>query len=380
MTPGNPGYAELVQLGLANEAAADKETIFVSNLLRLGYSLQTAMVRVDLNLPEGAAKQYILPIQELATEILEFFPQKLLFGHDLSRACRKQVEETLVTFWEAYRYVDPGHPVYQDHASELGKVIPCRLHMDEGTSFRKHAVMQMSWGPILKHLPASPHHCFYFTSILGDAYKDENVGYEAGNSILDAIAEHIAIHCRRSYYFGVQIPGEHERLYLAWVGLEGDLPAQARMMHFNRHFSCAPNRCCPWCLADDRQMPYADFRPNALWTETTGVQRPWSKPAPLLKIPGAATETFACKDVFHLCHLGILRTGVASLLCYLCFAGHFCGAGRASMPARLHHAYSLFRTYCRRVLNKTPHLKDFTRDNLQWGSLNEMPESTMFLA
>ena len=217
----------------------------------------------------------------------------------------------------------PDHPVYRDHAENLHMVIPCRLRMDEGTSLRKHAVMQMSWGPILKQAPASVNHCFYFTSILGDVYKDDNAGYEHGNCILDAIARHLAAHCRQAYYLGVEGPGQRDCFFLAWLGLEGDLPAQARMLHLKRHFSCTPNKCCPWCGANDRDLPYADFRESALWRRTVGEELPWTWPSPLTSIPGYETERFAALDVFHLCHLGILRTGVASILCYLCFSGTF---------------------------------------------------------
>ena len=328
MHPGSASHAVMQQLGLAHESAADKETVFVNNVRRLGFSLQTDLVKVGLKLPEGSAKQYILPMAALAREILQCFPQKLCFGNDLkSVQSREVVARTLSSFWEGYRYENPSHPVYTDHSGNLQKVIPCRLHADEGTSFRKHGIMQISWGPILKHLPGSPHHCFYFTSVLADVYKGDNVGYERGNATLDSISEHIATNCQELYYQGIVAP-DNEKFYFAFIGLEGDLPAQARMRHIVRHFSCSPNACCPWCLADDREAPYSDYRDTATWASTIGMKLPWRRPSPLTKIPGAETAVFACRDIFHLCHLGILRTGVASLLCYLCLQGHFpCSSG-----------------------------------------------------
>lgn len=379
MVPGNPGYTQLVQLGLARESKSDKESIFVRNLLSLGFSLNTKLEQVKVSFQSGAAKQYILPIRALAEEILTEFPEKLLFGHKFNKKeDMGAVRKTLLGFWENYKHLGSSHPVYLDHADDLHRVIPCRIHMDEGTSHRKHAVMQMSWGPIMKSQPGSAHHCFYFTSILAEAYKDENVGYEPGNSILDQLATHLANHCKQAYYIGMPMK-DGGRFFLAFLGMEGDLPAQARFMHFTRHWNCVPNPCCPHCLADDKDRSYADFRESAAWRTTTGEERPWTVPSPLLKIPGCINESFAVHDIFHLCHLGILRTGVVSLLCYLCYAGHFSGAGRNSVPARLHYAYQLFRSFTRHVLGETPHLKDFTRENMGWDSLNHMPESSMIL-
>ena len=205
------------------------------------------------------------------------------------------------------------------------------------------------------------------------------IGYERGNATLDSISEHIATNCRELYYQGIEAP-DNEKFYFAFIGLEGDLPAQARMLHIVRHFSCSPNACCPWCLADDREAPYSDYRDTATWASTVGMKLPWRRPSPLTKIPGAETAVFACRDIFHLCHLGILRTGVASLLCYLCLQGHFPCSSGTGIPARMHEAYRQFRSFCKLNLKDTPHMKDFTRENMGWESLNEMPESSMSLA
>ncbi|CAE7941262.1 unnamed protein product, partial [Symbiodinium necroappetens] len=318
---------------ICNKELDDASSQTKESYAGLAKQVRDALVRFNNCLsalkPPGAASQYIIPIRDLAAEILEKFPQKLLFGN--CEGDSPQVGDTLKQFWRFFRAIRPGHPVFQDHADELHRVIPCRLHMDEGTSHRKHAVMQVSWGPILKDGAASVNHCFYFASILGDSYKEDHCGYAAGNSIIDVISRHLAIHCKQAYYTGMELGSE--RFYLAWIGLEGDLPAQARVLHLVRHFTCAPNKCCPWCQADDRDTPYADFRPTARWKRTVGVQQPWTTPSPLLSIPGADTAEFALTDIFHLCHLGIVRTGVTSLICYLCYKGFF-DQGGLNVPAK----------------------------------------------
>ena len=81
---------------------------------------------------------------------------------------------------------------------------------------------------------------------------------------------------------------------------------------------------CPWCgAADDEATPYTDFRPNAAWRRTEGASRPWTNPSPYVQVPGGSHEAIMAKDVFHLCHLGVVRTFSASLLCYLAYLGRF---------------------------------------------------------
>ena len=128
--------------------------------------------------------------------------------------------------------------------------------------------------------------------------------------------------------------------------------------------------------------PATDFNADARWRSTVSHSRPWSAdtPSPLVQIPGAGTEQFLLRDIFHVCLLGVARTLCASLLCYLVLVGHFtpCNPSEgAGVPARLLEAYRQFRDYCTRVLQATPNIKHFTRENMNWQSTNKMPESTM---
>lgn len=155
-----------------------------------------------------------------------------------------------------------------------------------------------------------------------ETYKKAHAGFEKGNAVLDELCEHLARQAAEVYWEGIDA-GDMGRLYLVTVSHEGDLPAQARAHHSKRNFNCSPNQMCPWCLANDTSVPYTDVRDCALWRSTVATERPWTNESPLHAIPGANHEFFLAKDVFHIFHLGAIRTFVVNLLCLLVYRDVF---------------------------------------------------------
>jgi hypothetical protein len=154
--------------------------------------------------------------------------------------------------------------------------------------------------------------------------------------------------------------------FLVFVAFDGDLPAQGKLFHCKRNFQCVPNPCCPWCAADDSDKPFTDIRPGALWKSTVGANVPYVVEPPLASIPGAATAKFLSKDIFHILHLGLVRTFTASVICFLVLREHFLPSSLAkSVPARLQEAYRCFKEFCA-IKGKTPDVKYFSKDNLNW--------------
>ena len=187
---------------------------------------------------------------------------------------------------------------------------------------------------------------------------------------------HFVHEARDCFYDGV--PSLHGKFFLVFLRLEGDLPAQGKLAHSARNFTNDPNPMCPWCLADDRDVPFADLRECAAWRATTGSVPPWGSISPLHFLPGGNEEQFLAKDLFHISHVGITRTFVASCICYLVHVGHFRpshGLGQ-SVPLRLKEAYSDFRHHCQQIQHETPDVKTFSRENLGWLSLAKMPETS----
>ena len=379
VNPGVPGHAVLVRLASPSGNDANRERDLLVAIASLGLGLQVPLETIEvLESENNYVAHTVIPIAKLAVQIFESYPQKLLFGHTLEQL--PEIHSRLRRFWRIFKQVRGSHPVFLDHRDHLHWCLPMKAHVDEGTGLRKAAMLQVTWGPVIFCEDASWSRYFFWSCMGQEQYKAQNAGYEAGNASIDSLMHHFTLQACQLYDEGVQVRGFNFKF--VFVGLEADLPAQAKIFHLHRNWQCSPNRMCPWCNADDGLCPATDINLNARWRQTICTERPWSELncSPMSMIPGAGTEEFLLKDVFHICSLGIARTFVASLLCCLVLAGHFepedPRAGN-SIPARLAEAYKQFRWFCKMVLHETPHIKHFSRDNFSWMSRQSMPESTM---
>ena len=375
MKEGHPGQAALVKLASSgkNRARDMNKAVF-----RMGFSLQVCVRQVNIPAENGQQKHPVIPIASLVREIFAKYPQKLLCGYELKDVLA--AEGQFRRFWRTYKGVCPNHEVYATH-SNLGRCIPCRLHADEGTGARKKPILQCSWGPLLAAGMSSWDRYWLWTSMLHETYKEYNMGFEKGNTVIDSLMTHLAIEVNDAFLHGFELQG-YGKFFLVFLTLDGDLPAQAKIFHCARNFCREPNPMCPWCLANDTDLPFTDVSSSAAWRATVNAEVPWTIPHAMTTVPGADTATFLAKDIFHECHLGLLRVFVASTICFLAKHGHFipCGApagfalkGR-SIPSRLKEAYKLFRDFCSLVLHETPHVKQFTKENLNFLTSKHMPD------
>ena len=321
MIPGSPMYAEIQQLSRAHSQGTDKETAFLKEIVNIGCI--THIPISEMHLASTGKKHYYLPIRSVASYLLERFPSKLLAGHKSPDT--SGFKNFLARWWQAFRALQPEHDVYTRYGDELDSVIPMKLHCDEGTGQRRAPVMQYSWGPLLTGAPNSLDRYFFWTCCVGEEYKKFHQGYRLGNIVLNEFHAKLAADCIDVYIEGIFSQKFQRKLRLCFVGLEGDLPAQARAFRVVRNFACVPHCCCPWCDANDTSTPYTDGRPEALWRSTVSRERPWptESPSPLVDIPGADREAFLSKDLFHMAHLGHVRTFCVNLLCYLVWRNHF---------------------------------------------------------
>lgn len=365
--PGAPGHAELCMLATAHGKGSDTEEILANCIFKLGLGLGAKMETVDVSSDEGPIKHTCVCIRSLAEEVLRQYPRKLLNGFGMDEL--NAIHGCFRSFWRAFKNLNPLHPVYKDHADRLQWCLPCKMHMDEGTGVRKHPIFQLSWSPIFKQC------YFYFSCLPHELYKLQQRGYELGNPVVDSLLHNFTIMARSVYFEGIQ--AGQSRFYLVWVAAEGDLPALSKCFHCKRNWGCEPNECCFWCSASDRSddMAYSNLRPSARWRSTIGASRPWSVEGALAEIPGANHENFLSKDIFHICHLGITRTFCASMICYMAHAGYFpSNSTSRSVDVKLQQACKEFRYFCKSVLGATPHVKVFSRENLNWSSRSFFPE------
>ena len=220
---------------------------------------------------------------------------------------------------------------------------------------------------------------FFYSCIHSGIYKAFNQGYRQGNKTLDDIMDGFVSEALEAYWKGVTGPDDSGQFFLIFLRQEGDLPAQAKIWHLERSFTHFPNPMCPWCLADGYEIDFADFKSNAMWRSSAYMEKPWGSSSPMHNLPGGTDERVLAKDLFHLSNLGITRTFVASLVCYLVSLGFFTDPdGGNSIPTRLNMAYRSFRDYCR-LIGETPDIKHFSRDVFKWKSPTTFPESSMWL-
>jgi len=229
MTPGSSAYAQLMQLGLANEAREERrEDVFLTNVAQLGFTLQ---VELD-NFPvfDQSKPHTCVPIRGLTELIFAECPERLLGGFKMESL--HQFQQLLGRFWACYRVYNGQHAVYHDKTpAERLQCIPVKIHTDEGTGLRKTPIYQYSWGPVIPKNVSSCNRYFYFTSIFHEQYRKHHAGYEVGNLVLDDVMGHMARQFVSMYRDGVSVGST--KFFLVVTGLEGDLPAQARVCHSN---------------------------------------------------------------------------------------------------------------------------------------------------
>ena len=227
MTPGMPGYAELVQLGLAHESHYDKESVLLNNIEKLGYTLSIQLRSFEVL--HQQRQHTCVPMRGFAELMSQQCPERLLAGY--KGESLSVFQQLLKRFWKCYQVYNASHPVFLEKSGALDCCIPIKVHTDEGTGVRKTAIYQYSWGPVIPKDMSSNNRYFYFSCIFHEQYRKHHAGYEAGNAVLDSLMKEMADQLTDVYQNGVEIATQ--RFFLVLTGLEGDLPAQARVCHCN---------------------------------------------------------------------------------------------------------------------------------------------------
>lgn len=160
------------------------------------------------------------------------------------------------SFWEMYRVAHSDHWVFMEHNDQLEKCIPYYLHLDEGTSLRKSAILifnlQSAWGldtatefdkvraggsnldaAMMDYMLQAQRHNqrgaslksrFLYTAIPKRWYtKKYSFVY---NKVLDKIATES----------GKLASEGIKEMFPICLGVKGDAPALAKAGHYNRSF------------------------------------------------------------------------------------------------------------------------------------------------
>lgn len=163
----------------------------------------------------------------------------------------------LKSFWESFRVANGDHWVFSQHGANLQKCVPYYLHLDEGTSLRKSAILvfnlQAAWGSETKSEFENR-----FASESGRTDSDmarfmleSQCHNQRGSSLLTRFL--ITAIPKRWYTkkndfvydkFLTTIAGECLKLalestngmFMVCLGVKGDAPALAKAGHYTRSF------------------------------------------------------------------------------------------------------------------------------------------------
>ena len=273
--------------------------------------------------------------------------------------------------------VEPLHDVFDRYGDCLEHCLPCLLHGDEGTGFRRKPVMQLLWGPLLRVGLGAIHRLFLVTTCPHKYYSKYNLGTAAGNPVIDRLMTECGRSAARSYFTGIETASG--RFHLVFLGLAGDHPFQVKVSHSLR--SHLRVDICPWCHANTRDdVPFEDFGIHAAWRKTIFQSVPWERSSvpPLFLVPGGEHPGFLKWDLMHMVTHGCARNFCASITCMLCGPMQMFspenGPGKRKERC-LDAAYQHFESWLTCTGNTVRDLKEFTPENLQWIQNRDFPDS-----
>ena len=209
---------------------------------------------------------------------------------------------------------------------QLSRCIPFYLHMDEGTSLRKSAILVLTVQTLfgadtldrlqklmqqtdrtmesmrrvmtqaMNHSAAGSTYKsrFLFTAIPKKWYSRLN------SNVYTGMLQKIADECVELFNSGISIFGH--KYYMICLGLKADQPAQAKAGNFTRSFAnLGQNKgCCFECLAGLNAYPFEEVNSQPAWLATLHAQLSWNQPSPLVQIPHKPfqSETFSSRVHF----------------------------------------------------------------------------------
>lgn len=289
----------------------------------------------------------------------------------------------------------------------LGQCVPTFLHLDEGTSLRKSAIMIYSFeavfgqqtAQVFEELLASSHdkspngvmklmtkaQChnargstyqsrFLFTAIPKRWYKGKLE--RVYHTMLDVMSRE----CAGLFTDGVQVHGRV--FYMVCLGLKADQPAQVKAAKLTRSFMNLGEDipCCYECLAGRRQYPFEEISRRPAWLQTLHAEVPWkhNDQSPLLQIPHLPFQsaTFFRRDPFHIWKQTLGGHWIASAVVLLMDLKYYNLAGQGNSVQTLFERASFdFDFWVRFEWRQRvrPNMKKFTKELFHFARSTSYP-------
>jgi len=161
-------------------------------------------------------------------------------------------------FWQRFRHIEAGHPVYQDHGNRLHLCIPVSLYGDEGRGRSKTPCLVVTSSPLIGGGEHSLDTKLLYTTCFAPEYLKTR---DRKNHTLLAIVEHLSQESAVLFSQGVPLPDPAGtngviKLYPVVVAIKGDWEWILKTCRLTRMYNA--NRVCWLCMAGVLCMLYAN--------------------------------------------------------------------------------------------------------------------------
>ncbi|CAK9051425.1 Uncharacterized protein SCF082_LOCUS28225 [Durusdinium trenchii] len=238
-------------------------------------------------------------------------------------------------------WVHPTFGLFDRDDVDLSRTAAFVLHGDEGRALKKGAMLVTSLQSALgrgydqkrvNHAGTSRDlkvnfagHSFTTRWIVHTIPKS---AYDGNPELFNSAMEHTAKSCRKLLEQGyVDVARGHETFRVVILGVKGDAPYLSKVGRFYRAYNTtakrgeergAPKGVCPYCLAGTRMYPAEELSTaDPTWLSTVAVKLLWTRCPAVIKHLLHDTEDpadFFKSDVWHICHLGIGKSWICSVL------------------------------------------------------------------
>lgn len=332
--------------------------------------------------------------------------QRQLVGVSTLQKMRGVLQE----FWDRYRCLDDGHPVYSLQNAgvlSLDRLIPFYSHSDEGRTFRDAPLFVLNIHGVIgrgtvAYLKGNKHRAPVAENSQGLNYVGNTwsthflIATMMKNvttpETLSALMSGFAADCRSLLHEG--LGSGMDRFWFIHLGSKGDLPALAKIARFTRTFGHAPRASkskkpsrgiCWKCLAgqekDDRNhrpvFPFEDVSSNPIWEGTICQEVAWEERPSILEgldLDDSRATKFFQSDFFHNVHLGVLKSFCSSALVSLVEANPPlpCFEGLGSVDKKFDRLSTMYQQYFR-DRGKKPWVSELSRDLVCWPMSSTCP-------
>ena len=202
-------------------------------------------------------------------------------------------------------------------------MIPCCLHADEGRTLKKSSIMvcnlqpELGGNPDPEYDPQELHTNMKFISwatrfLIFTMHKSI---YRKDSAPLYKMWESLAAELLHLWTHGVELIWNNAKItvFICVTAIKGDWPLLAKLGCLERFFGRKTKAgskgeakgICHLCLAGQKDCPFHDCTPTALWRSTFLQHDPFWKPSPFACLPYHQPLLYRF-DIFHVCHKGVL--------------------------------------------------------------------------